>query len=225
MERPVFKTGWGCLTVPGGFDSRSLPPFSCNGSPVPLSNPVLDTIRNRRHAGALMLDRPGPTAAEMEAILEAGAAAPDHGKIVPFRFVVVPDEARAAFVTASLDAFRAAVPDADEAGLKKARGKAEQPPAIVALVAKLQPNHPKIGLPDQWLTVGCVLQNLWLAAESLGFACGVSSGRVMESDVMRRAFQLAEGEEIVSIVSIGTPKERQPPRPKPALADIVSDFG
>ncbi len=192
---------------------------------MPLSNPVLDAIRNRRHAGALMLDTPGPDAAEMEAILEAAAAAPDHGKIVPFRFVVVTDEARGAFVEASIAAFRAAVPDADEAGLKKARGKAEQPPAVVALVARLQPDHPKIGLPDQWLTVGCALQNLWLAAESLGFACGVSSGRVMESDVMRRAFRLAEGEQIVSVVSIGTPKERQPPRPKPALADVVSRFG
>ena len=192
---------------------------------MPLSNPVLDTIRSRRHAGALMLERPGPDAREMEAILEAGAAAPDHGKLVPFRFVVVPDEARAAFVAASLEAFRAAVPDADEAGLRKARGKAEQPPALVALLARLQPDHPKIGLPDQWLTVGCVLQNLWLAADSLGFACGVSSGRVMESDVMRRAFRLADGEQIVSIVSIGTPKERQPPRPKPALSEIVSRFG
>jgi nitroreductase len=192
---------------------------------VTLTNPLLDAIRNRRHMGALMLEAPGPDAAEMEAILEAAAAAPDHGKLVPFRFVVVPDEARAAFVQASLDAFRAAVPDADEVGLRKARGKAEQPPSIVAVVARLQADHPKIGLPDQWLTVGCVLQNLWLAAESLGFSCGVSSGRVMESDVMRRAFRLAEGEQIVSIVSIGTPKERQAPRPKPALSDIVSRFG
>ncbi len=64
----------------------------------------------------------------MEAILEAAAAAPDHGKLAPFRFVVVPDERRAAYAAASLAAFRAAVPDADEAGLKKARGKAESRP-------------------------------------------------------------------------------------------------
>jgi nitroreductase len=192
---------------------------------VPLSNPVLDAIRNRRHMGALMLEAPGPGEAEMEAILEAAAAAPDHGKIVPFRFVVVPEAARAAFIEASLAAFREAVPDADEAGLKKARGKAEQPPAVVALVARFQPEHPKIGMPDQWLAVGCALQNLWLAAESLGFSCGVSSGRVVESQAMRRAFALAANEQIVSIVSIGTPKERQPPRPKPPLADIVSRFG
>ena len=190
-----------------------------------MSNPVLDAIRNRRHMGALMLEKPGPDATQMEAILEAGAAAPDHGKIVPFRFVLVPDEARAAYVEASIAAFRASVPDADESGLKKARGKAEQAPAVVALVARMQPNHPKIGMPDQWLALGCVLQNMWLAAESMGFSCGVSSGRVMESDVMRRAFRLADGEQIVSIVSIGSPKERQAPRPKPPLADLVSRFG
>jgi nitroreductase len=193
--------------------------------PLTLSNPVLDAIRARKHMGALMLQLPGPDVAEMDAILEAGAAAPDHGKVVPFRFVVVPDSMRQAFIDASLAAFRTAVPDADEAGLKKARGKAEQPPAIVALIARVDTGHPKIVASDQWLTVGCALQNLWLAAESLGFACGVSSGRLMDTDIMRKAFGLAGNEALVSIISIGTPKERQPPRPKPDLADVVRQFG
>jgi nitroreductase len=191
---------------------------------VSISNPVLDAIRNRRHMGAMMLVTPGPNPAEMDALLEAAAAAPDHGKLVPFRFVVVPDDMRTAYIDTSLAAFTAAVPDADEMGLKKVRGKAEQPPAVVALVACFQPEHAKIGMPDQWLTVGCALQNLWLAAESLGFSCGVSSGRLMETNVMRQAFKLTEHEQIVSIVSVGTPRERMPARPKPALADVVSLF-
>lgn len=193
--------------------------------PLTLSNPVLDAIRARKHMGALMLQAPGPTMAEMDAILEAGASAPDHGKIVPFRFVVVPDSVRQAFIEASLAAFKSAVPDADEAGLRKARGKAEQPPAIVALVARIDGQHPKIVASDQWLTVGCALQNLWLAAESLGFACGVSSGRLMDTQIMRKAFGLGETEALVAVISIGTPKERQPPRPKPVLADMVRQFG
>ncbi len=190
-----------------------------------LSNPVLDAIRARKHMGALMLQVPGPSEAEMDAILEAGAAAPDHGKVVPFRFVVVPDNVRQTFTDASLAAFRAAVPDADEVGLKKARGKAEQPPAIIALIARIDGQHPKIVASDQWLTVGCALQNLWLAAESLGFACGISSGRLMDTEIMRKAFGLADNEALVSVISIGTPKERQPPRAKPALADVVRQFG
>jgi nitroreductase len=190
-----------------------------------ITNPILDAIRARKHAGALMLDRPGPTAAELDAILDAGAAAPDHGKLIPFRFVTVPDSQRAAYAAASLAAFRTAVPDADEAGLRKARGKAEQPPTVVALIARVNAAHPKIVASDQWLTVGCALQNLWLAAESLGYACGVSSGRLMDTAEMRAAFGAAEGESIVSIISMGTPKERMPPRPKPALAEVVSRFG
>jgi nitroreductase len=190
-----------------------------------LSNPVLDAIRTRKHMGALMLETPGPNAEQMQAILEAAAAAPDHGKLVPFRFVVVPDSGRKAYVDASLAAFKAAVPDGDEFGLKKARGKAEQPPAVVALIARIDGQHPKIVASDQWLTAGCALQNLWLAAESLGFACGVSSGRLMETQIMRGAFGLADNESLVSVISIGTPKERQPPRAKPALADLVRHFG
>jgi nitroreductase len=191
---------------------------------VPLSNPVLDLIRARRHAGAMMLTLPGPSAPELEAILEAAAAAPDHGKLVPFRFVVVEDAARAAYISASMEAFRVAVPDADEFGLKKARGKAEQPPCVVALVARVHAQHPKIVASDQWLTVGAALQNMWLGAESLGFALGVSSGRLLETDALRGAFGLAADEALVSIVSIGTPKERMSPRDKPKLGDIVSRF-
>ncbi len=190
-----------------------------------IRNPVLDAIRARRHAGALMLDQPGPSAAEMDAILDAAAAAPDHGRLVPFRFVVVPDERRADYVQASLAAFRAAIPEADEIGLKKARGKAEQPPAVVALIARVDAKHPKIVASDQWLAIGAALQNLWLAAESLGFACGVSSGRLMDTSEMRAAFGVAEAETITAIISIGTPRERQTPRPKPPLASIVSRFG
>jgi nitroreductase len=190
-----------------------------------ISNPVLDAVRARRHAGALMLDRPGPTTAELDAILEAAAAAPDHGKLAPFRFVVVPDEARQAYAAASLAAYRAAVPEADEAGLRKARGKAEQPPCVVALISRVDAAHPKIVASDQWLTVGCALQNMWLAAESLGFACGVSSGRLMDTREMRDAFGATDGEAIVSIVSIGTPKERMPPRDKPPLAALVTRLG
>lgn len=224
VGRPDFKSGWGCLTVLGGFDSRSLPPPITDEPLVTLSNPVLDAIRARKHMGALMLDVPGPSPQQCDAILEAGAAAPDHGRLVPFRFVLVPDRARQAFVVASLAAFKEAVPEADEFGLKKARGKAEQPPTIVALIACVDARHPKIVASDQWLTIGCALQNLWLAAESLGFACGVSSGRLLETPVMRRAFKLQDHEQLVSIVSIGTPKERQSPRPKPALADVVGSF-
>lgn len=188
------------------------------------TNPVLALIRARRHAGAMMLAGPGPTEPALNAILEAGAAAPDHGKLVPFRFVVVENDARAAYIAASVEAFRMAVPEADEFGLKKARGKAEQPPCVVALVARIDASHPKIVTSDQWLTVGAALQNMWLAAESLGFALGVSSGRLLETDVLRRAFGLGAEEALVSIVSIGTPKERMPPREKPKLADLVSRF-
>jgi nitroreductase len=192
---------------------------------VTTSNPVLDVIRNRKHAGGLMLTTPGPDNDQLKALLEAAIAAPDHGKIVPFRLVTIADSARQAFTDLSMKAFHEAIPDADEFGIKKARGKAEQPPCIVALIACLQPEHGKIGLPDQWLTVGCALQNLWLAAESMGFSCGVSSGRLLETLAMREGFKLAAGEQLVSIIAIGTPKERQAPREKPKLADVVTKFG
>jgi nitroreductase len=191
---------------------------------VTTTNAVLDVIRRRRHMGALMLTAPGPDTGQLDAILEAALAAPDHGRLLPFRFVVVPEARRAAYVETSLAAFRAAVPDADEVGLKKARGKAEQPPTVIGMIAAVDAAHAKIVASDQWLTVGCALQNLWLAAESLGFGAGVSSGRLLDTAEMRSAFAVLPSEKLVAIISLGTPREPQAPRPKPALADILRPY-
>lgn len=185
-------------------------------------NPVLDTIFQRRHVGALGLTQPGPDEGQLGRMLDAALAAPDHGKLVPFRFVIIPEEGRDAFAELSEAAIREAIPDMEPQGIRKAREKALTAPATVIMVARFQPDHPKIGMSDQWLTIGCALQNLWLAAESMGFGCGISSGRLLETHAMRLAFALGTTESLVATIAIGTPRERIPARTKPAAADYVS---
>jgi nitroreductase len=182
-----------------------------------LSPDTLDLIRRRKHVGALAMSAPGPTDAQMTALATTALAAPDHGKLLPFRLIAVAPDGRAAFTGMTVAALKAAMPEAEPQTIAKLSAKMSEPPALMLLIAALQPAHPKIVLSDQWLTVGCALQNLWLAAEAMGFACGVSSGPYLAAAPLRDGLSLGPDEHLVAIIAVGTPKERLPPRDKPAL--------
>ena len=188
-----------------------------------MTNSVLSAILARRTAGAKRLIEPGPSRAELETIIAAGAAAPDHGLLVPFRFVEVPRSRRAdisaAFVAALHEGPKP--PSADD--IAKAQAKGERGPLLIAVIAGVKPDHPKITASDQWLTVGCVLQNMVLACEALDFGVGISSGRALASHAMRKLFALKDNEEVVSFLLIGkVTGEAAPPRRKPPLAEVLS---
>ena len=189
---------------------------------MPDAAAILNAMLNRRTAGARGLTEPGPSRAELETILTAAAAAPDHGLLVPFRFVEVPAGRRAALSEAFAAAAHEANPSPDQNELDKARAKGQRGPLLIALIARIDAGHPKIPASDQWLTVGCMLQNMVLAAEALGFGVAISSGRALDSKAMRALFKLSANEALVSFLMAGTPNGAPPPRRKPELAQILS---
>jgi nitroreductase len=189
-----------------------------------MTNPILQAINGRRSAKAAMLEGPSPDRAAIEAIIAAGAAAPDHGLLIPFRFVEIAPERRAALA----DAFEANLrvqqdhPSPDD--VARARDKALHGPLLIAMIGRFQPRHPKITLSDQWLAAGGALQNMVLAAESLGLGVALRSGHALASPAMRTAFKLAKGEELLCFLAIGSNTKRQPDRPKPELSAVFSRF-
>jgi nitroreductase len=189
-----------------------------------MSNPVLHAMNGRRSAKAAMLEGPPPAADEVARIVEAGAAAPDHGLLVPFRFVEIAPARRPALADAFEAALRLSQPEASSEDVAKARDKAIHGPLLIALIGRMQPNHPKITLSDQWLAAGGALQNMVLAAESLGFGVALRSGHALASKPMRAAFGLGEGEDLLCFLAIGRNAKRQPERPKPSLREIFSQF-
>ena len=175
-------------------------------------------LKSRRSASAKNLAEPGPDHATLETILSAAAHAPDHGLLVPFRFISIQD--RAAFADVLEAATREESAAASASEIDRSREKAFQGPALVAIVARIDANHPKIQASDQWLTVGCALENLLLAVQAMGFQAAVRSGRYLETRAVRSAFALADNETLVSYVAIGTAVEMPPVKPKPRLGDI-----
>lgn len=192
-----------------------------------MSNPShsgYDLILARRSASARHLVAPGPDEAVLAAMMAAVAQAPDHGRLVPFRVLRIADHARDQLAAAWEAAEVEIRPDLAEAERERAREKAYQGPVILALVARIEPEHPKIPASDQWLSVGCALQSLLLAATAHGVGAAVRSGPFMGAAAMRAALGLAAGEHLVSFVALGTPTEWPPLKPKPQIEAIFQTW-
>lgn len=185
-------------------------------------NAVYEALLARRSGNARALAAPGPDAGGIAAIVTAAARAPDHGRLVPFRFFEVSDQGRTRLADLLEAAQREIMPDAPAAEFERAREKAQQGPVILGIVGRIDAAHPKITASDQWLTVGCALENMLLAVQALGFAAAVRSGKFLDTKAMREGFALGENEHLTCLVAIGTPTDWPPQKPKPALEQVFT---
>ncbi len=113
----------------------------------------LSLLATRRSGKPRDLVAPGPDADELRTMLSVAARTPDHGKLAPWRFVVVGDDRRAAFAALLADAYRAERPGAPAADLAGVEQFAHQAPALVVVMSSPRPDA-KIPLWEQELSVG-----------------------------------------------------------------------
>lgn len=203
---------------------RELPDRPAGAADDELREFALALITSRQNVSPKRLVAPGPDAEQLARIWEAAAAAPDHGEIVPWRFIVVPVEKRAhlgeVFAQALLDRDPQAAPDQ----VAQAREKALRAPLLILAVTQLGTRDPDIPAPERMVSLGCAIQNMLLAAHAAGFGAGLTSGQAMRSARMRELFALADGEEPVCFVNIGTVTKRKPLRSRPGAADFVREL-
>jgi nitroreductase len=176
-------------------------------------------LATRRSGKARDMTAPGPDADQLAAILHAASRVPDHGKLAPWRFVVVPDGARGRFADLIEAAYRAEKPEAGRLELQAMRDFATQGPCLVVVMS--HPN-PASHIPawEQQLSVGAACQNLLLAAHAQGFVANWLTGWAAYSPAVRET--LGEpGELVAGFMFIGTPAKPLEERPRPALDDVV----
>jgi nitroreductase len=118
-------------------------------------------------SSSLKLVAPGPSHADLERIMLAGARAPDHGRLAPWRFVVLEGPGRSVLGKAMAEALRANRPDCTEAHLATERDKPMRAPTIIAVGAHLVRLH-KVPELEQVQAVAAAVQNMFLAAHALG---------------------------------------------------------
>jgi len=168
-------------------------------------NTVLETILSRHSVSPKRLIAPGPTPAQITQLMAAATAAPDHGKLQPWRFIEFPLSSRTALADVFEAALRERLPDADDEALARAREKASRAPVLLGLVLCLNLDGPVPHRDDQLASGGAALQNVLLAVHAMGFGARALSGQAVRTASFLAALGLAEDETFLCFITIGTP--------------------
>ena len=183
---------------------------------------ALALLETRRSGKPRDLVAPGPSDEEIERILAIATRTPDHGKLSPWRFVIVSQKQRQQLADLLARALPEHDPDASSAHYAKALEFAHQAPVMIVLISAPIRDH-KIPLWEQELSCGAVAMNLLHAATALGYVGGWITGWAAYSDRVREAF-CAPGERIAGFVFLGTPANPLEERPRPALSGLVRNW-
>ena len=182
-------------------------------------------LQQRRTTLPKRLQGPGPDPAQQAEILAAAAAAPDHGQLLPWRFIEVPQSQRASLGEAFAAALLERDSQADESALEQAREKAYRAPWLLLAVARLRGDDAAIPASERLLSTGCAIQNMLLLATAMGLGSGLTSGKALQSGALRRLFGLQPDEQALCFVSVGHVGQARKPRERPPVSAYFSRLG
>lgn len=185
---------------------------------------ALEAILTRRTVPPAKMGPPGPDEPALRRILEAGVAAPDHGLLRPWRFLLVRGDGRARLgeLFAAFVQRQSAAVSAEE--LEKQRTAPLRAPVIVVVVARVDPAHPKIPAAEQLAAVAAAAQNMLLAAHALGFAAKWATGRQAHDATVRAGLGLGTHDRIVGFLYLGSATGEQPAPPRAGLDQVVQEW-
>jgi nitroreductase len=184
---------------------------------------AIDLLKTRRSFKPGELSGPGPSPAEIDTLLTVASRVPDHGKLVPWRFIVFEGEARRAAGAAIVEAYRAKYPDAKPEQAEAERTRLTRAPLVIAVVSRAAP-HVKIPEWEQVLSAGAAAMNLVLAAHALGYGASWITEWYAYDRAVLDALGLAPHEKIAGFVHIGRPPGVPEDRARPPLDEIATRF-
>jgi nitroreductase len=197
--------------------------LASSGAMLKLSMDLLQALHHRRSTPSRLLAEPGPDAAELQKLLECAVRVPDHGKLVPWRFLSIRGQARQRLgdllATRSLERN----PQATAAVIDKDRQRFSHAPLVVAVIARLTPGH-KVPEQEQLLSGGAVCLQLLQAADALGFGAQWLTGWAAYDPVVTDRLGLGENERILGFIHIGTARETVVERERPDPRQLLSEL-
>lgn len=152
------------------------------------------------------LTAPAPNSEQLELILQAALHAPDHGKLKPYRFVVIEKDGLNKLehlLKAAVEEFKLG-----EERLKKAENLAHRAPMVIGVVAKIDPNIAKVPDWEQMLSAGAATYAMQLAANAQGFDNVWISGKWVNGSALREAFGCGEDDRVIALLMMGTGQEK-----------------
>ena len=176
-------------------------------------------LATRRSGKARDMVAPGPTVAELEAMLVTAARVPDHGKLAPWRFITIASDRREAFADVLEAAYRVDKPEPGRVELAAVRDFAAQAPVLVVVLSTPAANQ--IPRWEQELSAGGVCTMLCAAASAHGYVANWLTTWAAYSPAVVAALGEAPDAKVAGFVFIGTPSRPLDERPRPVLADIA----
>ena len=184
---------------------------------------TLDALAQRRSVPITQLTTPGPDEATLIHCLQAAIRVPDHGRLVPFRFIRIQGEARQALSEAMAALHQRIEPGIAPKVLDKDRTRFTFAPVAIAVIACYE-DHPKVPRVEQLLSAGSVAFQLLQAVQTQGFAGNWLTGWAAYDETVRQWLGVNEHEDIVGFIHIGTPKLDVPERDRPDAASLLTEF-
>jgi nitroreductase len=166
---------------------------------------AIEALTTRRSPAKLI--EPAPPDEHLRLMLRAGARAPDHGRLRPWRFIVLRGAARERFGELMAETLKARAPEIPAEVLQREKQKPLRAPVIVVVAAAVQEGH-KIPVIEQILSGGAAAQNVLVAAHALGYGGMWRTGDSAYDDRVKEALGLARGDAIVGYLYLGTPAGR-----------------
>ncbi|WP_346797456.1 nitroreductase family protein [Halomonas sp. Bachu 37] len=180
---------------------------------------AITLLHERSSMGKLMAPAPSPE--QMEAIYHAALRAPDHKELRPWRFVEFQGEGLERLGELFAEAEFHADPHAEDGTLDAARKKPLRAPMIIAVIAKVTPDLPKVPKMEQVISAGCAAHGILLAAHALGLGAMWRSGKYAFDPTVRKGLRLEEDDEIVAFIYIGALGGRHRQVPVHKISDFV----
>src|ERR1700722_16152271 len=170
---------------------------------------------------AVKLASPGPDQEALDKMFQSALRAPDHGRLRPWRFVVVPEDKRERFGELMADCLRRMDPAASTDALQRERDKAMRAPVIVVVAATIHRGH-KIPEVEQLVSAAAAAENIMLAANAQGFGAMWKTGAPAYDTGVKQALGLDPDSEIVGFLYLGTQVGGGSPAARPQVRDLVS---
>ncbi|MEA9555853.1 nitroreductase [Xanthomonas nasturtii] len=183
----------------------------------------LQALDARRSVPSKQLGEPGPDEDTLLRMLTSAVRVPDHGKLVPFRFLRISGDARHALGDFLAERTQAADPLAPPAAVEKDRNRFSDAPLAIVVIASLRPEH-KVPEQEQLLTAGCVCFALLQAAQAHGFGAQWLTAWMAYDPAVSGYLGLGENERIAGFIHIGTPRMQVPERERPDPRVLLRDW-
>ncbi|MCC6983270.1 MAG: nitroreductase [Bauldia sp.] len=184
---------------------------------------ALELLKSRASIPSVSLGEPGPSEAEITEILTIASRVPDHGKLVPWRFILYRGDGRTLLGERLAEIHRRKEPGLPGAVYEQDRMRFANAPLVIGVISRAAP-HVKIPEWEQVLSSANAAFSIVLAAHALGFTAQWLTSWAAYDEEAKAALGVKPEEKVTAFVHIGTPKVPRFERPRPALADIVTEW-